>query len=325
MYLGYYAKNMSLEKLLVDFLEYLEIERSRSQKTIENYHHYLSRFLAWAKVSNPKDITAELVRSYRIYLNRKTDKHGKELKKVTQNYHIIAIRSFLKYLAKRDIKSLAAEKLEVGKNPSHEIEFLDSEELDRLLQSANGSDIKSLRDRSILELLFSAGLRVSELININRDQVNLDRQEFSVRGKGDKIRIVFVSDTAKNALQKYLDKRMSALGGSAFGGDIDQALFIRFSKKKSSSGGKIKEDKRLTPRSIQRIVKFYAAKAGIVKDVHPHTLRHSFATDLLSNGADIRSVQTMLGHSSITTTQIYTHITNKQLKEIHKQFHGKKR
>lgn len=302
---------MLLDKLLVDFLEYLEIERNRSQKTIENYHHYLSRFLAWAKISEPKDITAELVRSYRIYLNRKTDGHGKELKKVTQNYHIIAIRSFLKYLAKRDIKSLAAEKLEVGKNPSHEIEFLDGDELDRLLQAANGSDIKSLRDRAILELLFSAGLRVSELININRDQLNISRQEFSVTGKGDKTRIVFVSDTAKEALEKYLNKRM----------DIDQALFVRFSNRKKSENEKTK---RLTPRSIQRIVKFYAAKAGIVKDVHPHTLRHSFATDLLANGADIRSVQTMLGHSSITTTQIYTHITNKQLKEIHKQFHGKK-
>ena len=313
---------MNIDRLLTDFLEYLEIERSRSQKTIENYHHYLKRFLTWAKISEPKDITAELVRSYRLYLNRKTDDHGKELKKVTQNYHVIAIRSFLKYLSKRDIKSLAAEKIEVGKNPSHEIEFLDSDELDRLLQAAGGSDIKSLRDRAILELLFSAGLRVSELTNINRDQLNISRQEFSVTGKGDKMRIVFISDTAKNALEKYLNKRM----------DIDPALFVRFSKNNNwnkcqpkAGPPRAEKNKRLTPRSIQRIVKFYAAKAGIVKDVHPHTLRHSFATDLLSNGADIRSVQTMLGHSSITTTQIYTHITNKQLKEIHKQFHGKKK
>jgi len=303
---------MNMTRLLTDFLEYLEIERSRSQKTIENYHHYLKRFLAWAKISDPKDITAELVRSYRIYLNRKIDTRGKELKKVTQNYHVIAIRSFLKYLSKRDIRSLAAEKIEVGKNPSHEIEFLDSGELDRLLQAADGSDIKSLRDRAILELLFSAGLRVSELVNINLDQINISRQEFSVTGKGDKIRIVFISDTAKKALEKYLSKRM----------DIDPALFVRFSRTKTNPD---RTDKRLTARSIQRIVKFYAAKAGIVKDVHPHTLRHSFATDLLSNGADIRSVQSMLGHSSITTTQIYTHITNKQLKEIHKQFHGKKK
>jgi site-specific recombinase XerD len=290
-------------------LEYLEVEKNRSQKTIENYHHYLRRFLSWADISKPEQITLDLVRKYRIFLNRVTDDNGHELKKITQNYHVIAIRSFLKYLAKRDIKTLAAEKLEVGKNPSHEIEFLDGDELSRLLEAANGTDIKSLRDRAVLELLFSAGLRVSELININRDQLNTDRQEFSVTGKGDKIRIVFISDTAKNSLEKYLSKRT----------DIDPALFIRFSKKKSSENEKTK---RLTPRSIQRIVKAYATKAGIVKDVHPHTLRHSFATDLLSNGADIRSVQTMLGHSSITTTQIYTHITNTQLKEIHKKFHG---
>jgi site-specific recombinase XerD len=200
----------------------------------------------------------------------------------------------------------------VGKNPSHEIEFLDGEEVDRLLQAASGNDLGSLRDRAILELLFSAGLRVSELININRDQINLARLEFSVRGKGDKIRIVFISDTAKKALERYFNKRT----------DMDEAVFIRFSKKKTTEN---QDTRRLTPRSVQRIVKFYAAKAGIVKDVHPHTIRHSFATDLLANGADIRSVQTMLGHSSITTTQIYTHITNTQLKGVHKKFHGKRK
>lgn len=308
----YSTKPMKTKELLTDFLEYLEIERNRSPKTIENYHHYLQRFLAWADVSRPEDITLDLVRKYRLHLNRLTDEKGHELKKITQNYHIIAIRNFLKYLAKRDIKSLSAEKIEVGKNPSHEIEFLDSEELDRLLASADALDLKTLRDRAILELLFSAGLRVSELVSLSREQVNLQRQEFSVRGKGDKIRIVFISDTAKNALEKYLAKRT----------DIDPALFVRFSKKKTSESDKTK---RLTARSVQRIVKFYALKAGLVKDVHPHTLRHSFATDLLANGADIRSVQTMLGHSSITTTQIYTHITNQQLKEIHQKFHGKKK
>lgn len=302
----------SLNNLLIQFLEYLEVERNRSQKTIENYHHYLKRFLLWAKISRPEDITFDLVRNYRLYLNRLTDEKGSELKKITQNYHVIAIRSFLKYLAKRDIKTLSAEKIEVGKNPSHEIEFLDGEEVDRLLQAACGNDLGSLRDRAILELLFSAGLRVSELININRDQINLERLEFSVRGKGDKIRIVFISDTAKQALEKYFDKRT----------DLDEAVFIRFSKKKTTEN---QDTRRLTPRSIQRIVKFYAAKAGIVKDVHPHTIRHSFATDLLANGADIRSVQTMLGHSSITTTQIYTHITNTQLKGVHQKFHGKRK
>lgn len=301
----------SVSKLVIDFLEYLEVERSRSQKTIENYHHYLERFLAWANISKPEDITLDLVRKYRIYLNRYADDKGKELKKVTQNYHVIAIRSFLKYLAKRDIQTLAAEKLEVGKNPSQEIEFLDGDEMARLLHSAGATDLKSLRDRAILELLFSAGLRVSELVSLSREQLNIQRQEFSVRGKGDKIRIVFISDEAKDALEKYLNKRT----------DIDPALFVRFSKKKKTDDDKTK---RLTPRSIQRIVKFYAAKAGIVKDVHPHTLRHSFATDLLANGADIRSVQTMLGHASITTTQIYTHVTNQQLKDIHKKFHDKR-
>ncbi len=328
---------MELNNLLADFLEYLEIERNRSQKTIENYSHYLKRFFDWAKVKSPKDITYDLVRKYRLHLNRfqparnasasvarphdsrsvsgaaGKDETGKGLKKITQNYHVIALRNFLKYLAKQDIKTLSAEKIEVGKNPSQIVEFLEPEELDRLLNSASGEDLKSLRDRSILELLFSAGLRVSELVNINRDQINLKKQEFSVRGKGGKVRIVFVSDTAKNALEKYLDKRT----------DIDPALFARLPKnaKKSPDGGNL----RITPRSIQRIVKNYATKAGIVKDVHPHTLRHSFATDLLAGGADIRSVQAMLGHSSITTTQIYTHVTNQQLKEVHKKFHGKRK
>lgn len=303
---------MSLQSQLTQFLEHLEIELNRSQKTIENYDHYLRRFLSWADISRPEQITDELVRKYRLYLNRLTDDKGTPLKRVTQNYHIIAIRNFLKYLAKRDIKALAAEKIEVGKNPAQPIEFLEADELERLLKSASGGDFKSLRDRAILELLFSAGLRVSELISINRDHINLGRQEFSVRGKGDKIRIVFVSDSAKDAIEKYLAKR----------GDIDPALFVRIIT--NAQSGK-ESTLRLTQRSIQRIVKYYAAKAGIVKDVHPHTLRHSFATDLLQNGADIRSVQAMLGHSSITTTQIYTHVTNQQLKEIHKSFHGKKK
>ena len=316
----------SLNKLLIEFLEYLEVERSRSQKTIENYSYYIRRFLMWAEISKPEDITIELIRNYRIYLNRWTDEKGVGLKKNTQNYHVIAIRSFLKYLAKRDIKSLSAEKIEVGKNPSHEIEFLDGDEMIRLLQAASANDLKSLRDRAILEFLFSAGLRVSELVNINRDQINLERQEFSVRGKGDKIRIVFISDSAKSALEKYLNKRT----------DAEEEIFINISKNISGTVSKIRKDKlknkkaktqtkRLTARSVERIVKFYAAKAGIVKDVHPHTLRHSFATDLLANGADIRSVQTMLGHSSIITTQIYTHITNTQLKDTHKRFHANKK
>lgn len=304
---------MDIKKCVTDFLEYLEIEKNRSQKTIENYHHYLIRFLDWSKVKDPKDIDADLVRRYRLLLNRHEDPRGKTLSKITQNFHVIALRNFLKYLSKRDILSFPAEKIEVGKNPTYQVEFLEASELERLLESASGDDLRTLRDRSVLELLFSAGLRVSELIGINRDQLNLKNQEFSVRGKGGKVRVVFVSDTAKAVLEKYLKLRT----------DIDPALFVRIprnTKQLSSQKGL-----RLTPRSIQRIVKYYAAKAGIVKEVHPHTLRHSFATDLLMNGADIRSVQAMLGHSSITTTQIYTHVTNQQLKEVHQAFHSRRR
>lgn len=328
---------MNIKELKSQFLEHLEIELGRSQKTIENYGHYLDRFLGWSKISDPKDITDDLVRNYRVWLNRFQDENGKALKKITQNYYIIALRSFLKYLAKKDIETLPAEKVEVGKSVRKEVEFLEAEEVERILDAANGADFKSLRDRAMLELLFSSGLRVSELININREKLDLKKQEFAVRGKGDKLRVVFVSDTAKRSLEKYLDKRT----------DIDPALFVRDSKalekfrpknkapkpsfktEKSLALGasKDKKDKglRLTPRSVQRMVKYYAAKAGIIKDVHPHTLRHSFATDLLINGADIRSVQEMLGHSSITTTQIYTHITNQQLREVHKAFHARRR
>jgi len=303
---------MNLSNLLSDYLEYLEIELNRSPKTIENYKHYLKRFLNWSHLSDPSKISADVVRNYRLHLNRMLDDKGENLKRATQNYHIIALRNFLKYLAKRDVYSLSAEKIDVGKNPSNEVEFLQPDEISLLLESANGSDIKSLRDRAILELLFSAGLRVSEISSLRRNQINLDRQEFSIRGKGDKIRIVFISESAKKALIKYLDKRT----------DIEEALFVRFSKNAILYAG---SNASLTPRSIQRIVKKYAAKAGLIKDVHPHTLRHSFATDLLTNGADIRSVQAMLGHSSITTTQVYTHVTNQQLKDIHKKFHGKKK
>lgn len=329
---------MNLKDLKNQFLEYLEIEKGRSHKTIDNYGRYLDRFLNWAKITDPKDITDEMISRYRVFLNRLENPKGTGLKKLTQNYYIIALRSFLKYLARKDIKTLQAEKVEIGKTQRKEVEFLETEEIERILTAADGNDFKSLRDKAILELLFSSGLRVSELANLNRDRLDLKNQEFSVRGKGDKIRVVFVSDSAKFALEKYLEKRT----------DIDPAVFVRdlkglkkFQSKKSLSpargemfgeqrGGRKnnsinKDSLRLTPRSIQRIVKHYAVKAGIIKDVHPHTFRHSFATDLLMNGADIRSVQTMLGHSSITTTQIYTHITNPQLKQIHKTFHGKRK
>ncbi|MDQ1283786.1 MAG: integrase/recombinase XerD [Patescibacteria group bacterium] len=315
-----------IERLKTQFLEYLEIEKNRSQKTIENYSRYLRVFFDWAKIAKPSEITDELVRNFRLHLSRYKDENGKGLKKATQGYYVIALRSFLKYLAKRDIKTLIAEKVEIGKSPAREIEFLEPEEVERIIGAASGIDFKSLRDRAMLEMLFSAGMRVSELVSINRDKLNLGSGELSVRGKGDKIRVVFISESAKKALETYLDKRM----------DIDPALFVRdvkglakFENKSRGSINRTPTDNnaglRLTPRSVQRIVKYYAAKAGIVKDVHPHTLRHSFATDLLINGADIRSVQAMLGHSSITTTQIYTHVTNKQLKEVHQAFHGRRR
>jgi site-specific recombinase XerD len=329
---------MDLRTLGTRFLEYLEIEKGRSRKTTGNYDHYLDRFLNWSKITRPEEITDDLISRYRIYLNRFQDEQGRNLKKTTQSYYIIALRSFLKYMAKKNIPTLQAEKVEIGKTPKKEVEFLRAEEVERILEAADGTDFKALRDRAILELLFSSGLRVSELTDLNRDKLDLKNQEFSVRGKGDKIRVVFISDTAKLALQRYLDKRI----------DVDPAVFVRdakalekFSSKKEivRKNEKDKQERdparnasrsdagglRLTPRSVQRIVKYYAAKAGIIKDVHPHTLRHSFATDLLINGADIRSVQSMLGHSSITTTQIYTHITNPQLKEVHKAFHGKKK
>ena len=317
---------MDLDKLKNQFLDYLEIERGRSTKTIANYRAYLDRFLNWAKISQPEKISEELVSNFRLFLNRYQDSAGKSLKKATQNYYIIALRSFLKYLAKKNIASLQAEKIEIGKTSRQEIEFLEPGEIERIIESVQGENLKTLRDRAILELLFSSGLRVSELTNLNRDKIDLKNQEFSVRGKGDKIRLVFISDSAKIALERYLAQRT----------DIDPAAFVRdlkglerFQPKNNSPQAektktKNADDLRLTPRSIQRIVKYYAAKAGIIKDVHPHTFRHSFATDLLSNGADIRSVQIMLGHSSITTTQIYTHITNPRLKEIHKNFHSKK-
>jgi site-specific recombinase XerD len=304
---------MGIKELKSQFLEYLEIEKNRSPKTIENYNHYLTRFIDFAKVENPKDITEEIIRKYRLWLNRTTDERGKPLKKVTQNYHIIALRGFLKYLAKRDIKTIPAEKVELGKQEEREVTFLEPSELKRLLQAPEGTSLSSLRDRAILETLFSTGLRVSELCSLNRDEVDINRGEFAVRGKGSKLRLVFLSEPAKAALASYLDKRS----------DTHEALFIRVPRNERFEKY---EDLRLTPRSVQRIIKKYAVAAGVVgKKVTPHSLRHSFATDLLRSGADIRSVQALLGHSSVTTTQIYTHVTDKQLREIHQKFHGKSR
>ena len=301
---------MTLRELMKQFLEYLEVEKGRSVKTAENYDRYLKRFLRLSGAKGPGDITDELVRSFRLKLARIPDATGKPLKRQTQLYHLIALRSFLKYLAKRDIGSLAAEKVELGKMPSRQIEFMESDELSRLLAAPRGDTLEKLRDRAILELLFSTGLRVSELVSLDRDAVNFKKDEFSVRGKGDKIRVVFLSDDARRALGAYLEKRA----------DMDSALFVRL-----KGGRESNEDLRLTARSVERLVKKYALKAGITKKVTPHSLRHGFATDLLSGGADLRSVQMLLGHAQITTTQIYTHFTDKTLRDIHRKFHGKSR
>jgi site-specific recombinase XerD len=305
----------NIRELKREFLEHLEIEKGRSLKTLENYGRYIDKFLEFSKISNPRDISDELIRKYRLFLNRTKTAEGNEITRKTQNYYLIALRMFLKYLVKRGIKSLAPEKIELAKIPQNQLDLITEEELDRILKAPEGNDIRKLRDKAILELLFSTGLRVSELCSLNRDQINETKSgEISIRGKGGKIRVVFISEKAKQAIKNYLDKRT----------DTEEALFVRTSSL-SAKGGQISNLSRLTPRSIERIIKFYAIKAGISKKVTPHTLRHCFATDLLSAGADLRSVQSLLGHSNITTTQIYTHITDKQLREIHKAFHGRRR
>lgn len=306
----------NLETLKREFLEHLEIEKGRSLKTVENYGRYLDRFLLFAKIQKPSGITDEVVREYRLWLNRQSvgpasakalaGEH-ETLKKKTQNYYLIALRAFLKYLRKRDITSLSPERIELAKVGQRDLDLISSAELERLMQAPSADDNKSLRDRAMLELLFSTGLRVSELCNLNND-LDLSRDSISVRGKGEKVRVVFLSSRAKETVKKYLSKRK----------DFDEALFV-------NSGKVAGDSRRLTPRSVERLVKHYSVKAGISKKVTPHVIRHSFATDLLENGADLRSVQAMLGHANISTTQVYTHVTDKHLKEVHQAFHGKRR
>ena len=303
---------MQFQKLKTDFLEYMEIEQGRSQKTIQNYDHYLTRLLDFAGDITLADITPELVRKWRLWLNRLGTNVSDELEKNTLNYHLIALRSFLKYCAKRDLPCMPADKIELAKAVRKQVTFLNQDELERLFATPKLNTEQGLRDRAILELLFSSGLRVSELVGLNKDDINLKRREFMVRGKGQKDRPIFVSEAAAWWLQQYLEKRS----------DNSNPLFIRYSgtKRVSTSGNYY----RLTARSVQRLVSRYALLAGITKHVSPHTLRHSFATDLMMNGADIRSVQAMLGHSNISTTQIYTHVTDPHLKSIHEKFHSKK-
>lgn len=303
---------MRIQEMLTDFLEYLEIEQNRSQKTIANYHHYLGRLVDYAGDIDINEITPELIRKWRLWLNRLGTNTSDELDKSTQNYHLIALRSFLKYCAKRDIPAMSAEKIELARTKRKQVTFLSDDEMARLLEQPDIKDVAGLRDRAILELLYSSGLRVSELVGLNKDHVNLKRMEFMVRGKGQKDRPIFISTEAASWVQQYLDARK----------DASPALFARIGghKKVDNTGNYL----RLTARSVQRMVARYALLAGITKHVSPHTLRHSFATDLLMNGADLRSVQVMLGHSNIATTQIYTHVTDPHLKKVHEQFHRKK-
>ncbi|MCF7833965.1 MAG: tyrosine-type recombinase/integrase [Candidatus Pacebacteria bacterium] len=332
-----------MDKLKRGFLEYLEIEKGSSLKTVANYERYLTRFFEFSGVNSPRDISEDKIREFRLFLNRQKGAKVRgqtesTMKKNTQNYYLIALRVFLKFLNKRGIQAIAPDKIELAKTKERGLDLISVEELGRLLAGPDGNDLKDLRDKAILELFFSTGLRVSELVSLNRD-LDLSKDEFSIRGKGEKIRVVFLSDSAKKVIKEYLAKRK----------DMEEALFVnipnRFGAKeeKNQSNKKIKDGKegngekkkqnksasqkaptRLTTRSIERLVKYYAIKAGISKKVTPHVIRHSFATDLLSNGADIRSVQIMLGHANISTTQVYTHFTDKALREVHKKFHSRK-
>lgn len=303
---------MDYESAVAEFLEYLELEQNRSLKTIQNYSHYLNRLADFAGDIKLSDIDAELIRKWRMWLNRLPTSTADDLSKTTQNYHLIALRSFLRFCAKRNWETLAPDKIELARTKRPQVTFLTTEELERLIAQPDISKLNGLRDRAILELLFSSGLRVSELVGLDRDHVNTKRREFMVRGKGQKDRPIFISSEAAAWIEKYLAMRT----------DNTKPLFIRYSgSKKVDNSGNFT---RLTARSVQRMVSRYALLAGITKHVSPHTLRHSFATDLLMNGADLRSVQAMLGHSNIATTQIYTHVTDPHLKAVHEKFHAKK-
>lgn len=309
---------MSLVTYIDQFLEYLEITRNSSKLTIRNYRHYLKRFSEFAEKRFNKTVTdlslidMNLIRDYRLHLSRITDEKEMTLKRITQNYHLIALRAFLRYLVRQDVKTLSPEKIELGKAESRSIKFLSRDQVERLLNMPKISKIAGLRDKAILEVLFSTGLRVSELVRLNRTDIDFERKEFGVRGKGGKVRVVFLSDSASRWLSRYLKERDDGL----------EALFIRYAGKKTDAFQK-DVTLRLTMRSVQRIVEKYAKRAKLTTKITPHGLRHSFATDLLSNGADLRAIQELLGHKNVSTTQIYTHITNPQLKEIHNKFHRK--
>lgn len=311
---GVKIKVFVLKDQIEDFLKYLRVERNCSPLTIRDYRHYLNRFFDWSEknspIEKPKDITLQVVRSYRYFLAEFSDQKGLTLKRITQNYHVIALRAFLRYLVRNDFSVVAPEKIELPKAESRSLKFLDRDQLDRLLGSPEISTPQGLRDKALLEMLFSTGLRVSELIKLNRDQINFERREFGVIGKGQRQRVVFLSDRACEWLKKYLETRQ----------DDYRPLFIRYQGNLDGTQGG--EKMRLSVRTVQRALDKYVTKAKIPVKATPHVLRHSFATDLLINGADLRSVQELLGHKNIATTQIYTHITNQQLREVHKSFHS---
>ena len=309
---------LSLHSLKQDFLQYIEIEKGRSALTVRNYEHYLTRFLDFIKVESPTDITESMMREYRVYLNRhparaiKKGQAQETLDKKTQNYHLIALRAFLKYMRKRGVQSYDPERIELAKTQQRELDLISEKELENLMSAPDTTTIAGLRDKAILELFFSTGLRVSELCSLDRD-TDLKTGEISVRGKGGKIRVVFVSGAAAISVKKYLEQRV----------DIDEAMFVDHSPR--AHARMVKEESiRLTPRSVERIVEKYAVIAGIAKKCSPHVIRHVFATDLLYNGADLRTVQMMLGHASIATTQIYTNVTNKFLRDQFEKFHSKR-
>lgn len=309
------SESFNLSSLIEEFLEYLEIERNLSPLTIRDYRHYLENFHAWqannSPISKPEEFTADLVRKYRVYLAHYNSPNGNlPLKKVTQNYYVIALRSLLRYLVRKDLKVVTPDKIDLPKTESRNLKFLDREQVERLMAQPDISKKQGLRDKALMELLFSTGLRVSELCKLDISRVNLERREFGVIGKGQKPRVVFLSDRATLWLANYLAQRT----------DTCPALFIRY---RANQEEMITTDKiRLTPRSVQRIVDKYVKKARLPIKATPHVFRHSFATDLLINGADLRSVQELLGHKNVSTTQIYTHVTNSQLKDVHKAFHS---
>jgi len=304
-----------LPSLVQEFLEYLEIERNLSPLTIRDYRHYLNNFLAWialnSPTTSPEQLTLEVVRKYRVYLAHYNSPNGNlPIQKVTQNYYVIALRSFLKYLIRKDLRVVSPDKIDLPKVDSRSLKFLDREQLERLLAQPNISKERGMRDKALMELLFSTGLRVSEICKLNKIQINLERREFGIIGKGQRPRVVFISDRAALWLERYMAERT----------DGSPALFIRYSGNAEITQNP--EQLRLTPRSVQRMVEKYVRKARLPVKATPHVLRHSFATDLLLNGADLRSVQELLGHKNVATTQIYTHVTNSRLRDVHKSFHS---